>query len=163
MRYRLSSLLALGVCAMTPAGHDSITTAAQWCPEDLAAFDLPYHPVLGRYRMPSEKTLRSALGRLDPAELNAAQFAYLASLLPNERAHPAPPMPDGGPEREQRRAHQAAAQAGPARPRRRTIAVDGKCLLGARPPTAAGSCAFRLPPCACGSGRCAVGTPAPRV
>lgn len=30
MRYRLSSLLALMVCAMTPAGHDSITAAAKW-------------------------------------------------------------------------------------------------------------------------------------
>ena len=114
VRYRLSSLLALVVCAMTPAGHDSITAAAEWCrraaPEELAAFGLPYHPLLGRY-VPSEKTLRSVLGRLDPAELSAAGFAYLTSLLPDERAHPAPLMPDGGPEREQRRAHQAAGQA----------------------------------------------------
>ncbi len=29
VRYRLSSLPALVVCAMTPAGHDSITAAAQ--------------------------------------------------------------------------------------------------------------------------------------
>ncbi|QZZ24896.1 hypothetical protein A7X85_05435 [Streptomyces sp. ST1015] len=122
-----------------------------------------YHPVLGHYRVPSEKTLRSVLGRLDPADLNAAQFAYLASLLPTERAHPAPPMPDGGPEREQSRAHQAAAQAGPARPRRRTIEVDGKCLLGARPPD--GSRVLRRPVSlpAHARSRCAVGTPAPRV
>jgi hypothetical protein len=43
-------------------------------------------------------------------------------------------MPDGGPEREQRRAHRAAAQADPVRRRRRAIAVDGKCLRGARRP-----------------------------
>lgn len=52
VRYRLSSLLALVVCAMTFAGHDSITAAAEWCrratPEELAAFGLPYHPLLGR-------------------------------------------------------------------------------------------------------------------
>lgn len=54
MRYRISSLLALVVCAMTAAGHDSITAAAEWCrratPQELAAFGLPYHPLLGRYR-----------------------------------------------------------------------------------------------------------------
>lgn len=136
MRYRLSSLLALVVCAMTPAGHDSITAAAEWCrraaPEELAAFGLPYHPLLGRYRVPSEKTLRSVLGRLDPAELSAAGFAYLTSLIPDKPAPPAPLMPDGGPEREQRRAHRAAAQEDPVRRRRRAIAVDGKCLRGAR-------------------------------
>ena len=41
VRYRLSSLPALMVCA-TPAGHDSNTAAAKWCrraaPEELAAF-----------------------------------------------------------------------------------------------------------------------------
>lgn len=87
MRYRLSSLLALVVCAMTHAGHDSITAAAEWCrrrpPGKLAAFGLPCHPLLGRYRVLSEKTLRSVLGRLDPAELSAAGFAYLTSLLPD--------------------------------------------------------------------------------
>ena len=97
MRYRLSSLLALVVCAMTPAGHDSITAAAEWCrraaPEELASFGLPYHPLLGRYRVPSEKTLRSVLGRLDPAELSAAGFAYLTSLLPDECAVWAPLCP----------------------------------------------------------------------
>ncbi|MGX4695068.1 ISAs1 family transposase [Streptomyces sp. JNUCC 63] len=138
VRYRLSSLLALVVCAMTPAGHDSITAAAEWCrraaPEELAAFGLPYHPLLGRYRVPSEKTLRGVLGRLDPAELSAAGFAYLKSLLPNEPATPAPLMPDGGQEREQRRAHQAATQTDPVRRRRQAIAVDGKCLRGARRP-----------------------------
>ncbi|WP_334534371.1 ISAs1 family transposase [Streptomyces sp. B21-105] len=43
-------------------------------------------------------------------------------------------MPGGGTEREQRRAHRAAARAEPVRLRRRTIAVDGKCLRGARRP-----------------------------
>jgi predicted transposase YbfD/YdcC len=84
--------------------------------------------------VPSEKTLRSVPGRLDPAELSAAGFAYLKSLLPDERVVPAPLMPDSGPEREQRRAHQAAAQTDPVRPRRRAIAVDGTCLRGARRP-----------------------------
>jgi hypothetical protein len=53
LRYRISSLLALVVCAMTAAGHDSVTAAAEWCrratPQELAAFGLPHHPLLGRY------------------------------------------------------------------------------------------------------------------
>ncbi|MGI5143819.1 ISAs1 family transposase [Streptomyces sp. CA-106110] len=136
VRYRLASLLALVVCAITPAGHDSITAAAEWCkraaPEGLAAFNLPYHPLLGRYRVPSEKTLRSVLGRLNPAELSAAGYAWLHPLLPDGPVVPAPQMPDGGVEREQRRAHQTATRADPIPRRRRAIAVDGKCLRGAR-------------------------------
>lgn len=150
IRYRLSSLLALVVCAMTPAGHDSITAAAEWCrraaPKELAAFGLPYHPLLGRYRVPSEKTLRSVLGRLDPAEVSAAGFAYLRSFLSDEPATPAPLMPDGGPEREQRRAHQAAARVDPVRSRRRAIAVDGKCLRGTASRRPSGLRTVRGPP-----------------
>lgn len=136
VRYRLSSLLAVVVCAMTAAGHDSITAAAEWCqrarPEELAVFGLPYHPLLGRYRIPSEKTLRTVLGQCDPAELSAAGYAYLHPLLSDTPVAPARQMPHGGIEREQRRAHEAALTAGPARTRRRAIAVDGKCLRGAK-------------------------------
>ncbi|MEW2051974.1 ISAs1 family transposase [Streptomyces sp. NPDC005476] len=138
VRYRISSLLALVVCAMTAAGHDSITAAAEWCrratPEELAAFGLPYHPLLGRYRVPSEKTLRSVLGRLDPGEISAAGYDYLRPLLSAQPRRPDPVMPDGGTEREQRRAHRTATSAAPARSRRRAIAVDGKCLRGAKRP-----------------------------
>jgi hypothetical protein len=125
VRYRISSLLALMVCAMTPAGHDSITAAAEWCrratPQELAAFGLPYHPLLGRYRVPSEKTLRSVLGRLDPGEISAAGYGYLRPLLSTQPPRPDPVTPDGGTEREQRRAHRAAARAEPVRLRRRLV------------------------------------------
>jgi hypothetical protein len=138
VRYRLASLLALVVCAMTPAGHDSITAAAEWCRraalEGLAAFGLPYHPFLGRYRVPSEKTLRSILGHLDPGETSAAGYDYFWPLLHSQPGGPEPLMPDGGQEREQRRSHRAAAQAEPIRRRHRAIAVDGKCLRGAKRP-----------------------------
>lgn len=80
MRYRLSSLLALVVCAMTPAGHDLVTAAAEWCrgaaPEELATFGLPYHPLLGRCRVPSKKT--------------PAQRAGLVSIRPSS-ARPGSP------------------------------------------------------------------------
>ncbi len=93
VRYRLPSLLALMVCAMTPAGHASITAAAEWCrraaPEELAAFGLPCHPLTGRYRIPSEKTLRTVLGRLDAAELSAASYAWLCPRV-HDRLAPAP-------------------------------------------------------------------------
>ncbi|MFF4519638.1 hypothetical protein [Streptomyces mirabilis] len=41
MRYRISSLLALVVCAMTAAGHDSITAAAEWCWPDMPEYQTP--------------------------------------------------------------------------------------------------------------------------
>lgn len=47
---------------------------------------------------------------------------------------PEPVVPGGTTEGEQRRAHRAAARAEPARLRRQAIAVDGKCLRGARRP-----------------------------
>ena len=78
----------------------SITAAAEWCrratPEELAAFGLPYHPLLGRYRVPSEKTLRSILGRLDPGEISAASYNHLRPLLSVPSRLPEPLMPDGG-------------------------------------------------------------------
>lgn len=81
VRYRLSSLLALVGCAMTPTGHVCIPAAAKWCrratPEELAAFGLPYHPLPRRYRVPSEKVLRCILGRLDPGEICAAGYDHL--------------------------------------------------------------------------------------
>src|SRR4051794_29133712 len=80
VRYRLASLLALVVCAMTPAGHDSITAAAEWCrraaPGELAAFGPPLPPPPGRYRGPSEKNPRSLLGRPEPGEIRAGRYDY---------------------------------------------------------------------------------------
>ncbi|MDQ0595949.1 hypothetical protein QF037_000294 [Streptomyces canus] len=100
----------------------------------LPPFGLPYHPLLGRYRVPSEKTLRSVLGRLDPGEIGAAGYDYLRPLLSTQPPRPDPVMPGGGIEREQRRAHRMATRAEPVRSRRRAIAVDGKCLRGAKRP-----------------------------
>jgi hypothetical protein len=137
-RYSLPSLLALAVCAMTPAGNDSLTAAAEWCqrasPEELAAFALPYDVLRGRFRIPSEKTLRRVLGLLDPAEVSAAGFACLKPVLEQITAPSAERTPDGLIEREQRRAHRRAAKALASTPKRQAYAVDGKCLRGARRP-----------------------------
>ncbi len=54
----MSSLLALSICAMTPAGNDLLTSVAEWCQhasaQEVAAFALPYDLLLGGFRVPSD-------------------------------------------------------------------------------------------------------------
>lgn len=138
LRYALPSLPALAVWAMTPALNDSLTAAAEWCqraaPEELAAFALPCDMLRGRFRVPSEKTLRRVLGLLDPAEVAATGFAYLKPVLDQAASVPTARTPEGLIEREQRRAHRQAVQYDRPAPKRCAYAVDGKCLRGARRP-----------------------------
>ncbi|MEU5943926.1 ISAs1 family transposase, partial [Micromonospora sp. NPDC047548] len=133
VRYALATLLAIGVCAMTAAGHNSLTAIAEWvrrCDQrELRRLGCPFNPFTGRYRVPDERTLRDAYGKVDPADLTAVGFGHVATLT---RPEPGALTPDGVTEREQRRAHHAAA--GGATPRRAAIAVDGKCLRGAKRP-----------------------------
>lgn len=132
VRYPLATLLAIGVCAMSAAGHNSLTSVAEWVrrcdPRDLGRLGCPFNPLTGRYRVPDERTLRDAYSRVDPVALAAAGYGYLSALT---RADPAAHTPDGLPEREQRR---AAAGDPPPPPRRTAVAVDGKCLRAARRP-----------------------------
>ncbi|MFJ2136453.1 ISAs1 family transposase [Streptomyces sp. NPDC087845] len=134
VRYRLATLLAIGVCAMSAADHDSLGAIAEWgrrCGQEvLGRLGAPYDPFAGRYRAPDERTLRDAYGRVDPAELTRAGFARLAAL---PRPASDRDTPDGLPEREQRRAHHAARWADPpGGTRGAAFAVDGKCLRGAK-------------------------------
>lgn len=132
VRYRLATLLAIGVCAMSAAGHNSLTAVAEWVrrcePSELDRLGCPFNPFTGRYRVPDERTLRDAYGRVDPAVLAAAGYGYLSALA---RSEPAALTPDSVSEREQRRAHRADGD--PER-RRNAVAVDGECLRGARRP-----------------------------
>ncbi|MGY4907819.1 ISAs1 family transposase [Streptomyces sp. 900116325] len=133
VRFALPTLLAVGVCAMTCAGHNSLVAIAEWgrrCDQQvLARLGCPFDPFAGRFRAPGERTLRDVFARLDPGALTAAGFARLSSLTV---VPPAPMTPDGGREREQRRGHRTARAAGERRPpRRQAFAVDGKCLRGA--------------------------------
>jgi predicted transposase YbfD/YdcC len=132
VRYGLATLLAIGVCAMSAVGHNSLTAIAEWVrrcgPQELARLGCPFNPLTGRYRVPDERTLRDAYGRVDPAVLTAVGYGHLAALA---RSATAAVTPDGVPEREQRRAHRAAITD---LPRRAAIAVDGKCLRGAKRP-----------------------------
>jgi len=138
-RYRLSTLLAIGVCALSAPGHDSVAAVAQWArragPDVLARLGCPFDPWSGRYIVPNDGMPREVFARVDPAALAEAGFARLKDLIPPEAACPAP---DGVGEREQRRA--AKGQRERARPRRRiAYAVDGKCLRGPYRPVVLGS------------------------
>ncbi|MGP3683330.1 ISAs1 family transposase [Streptomyces sp. IBSNAI002] len=138
-RYRLATLLAIGVCAMTTAGHNSLVAIGEWarrCDQQvLADLGCPFDPMTGRMRCPNEKTLRDAYGKVDPAELTRAGYTRLA-VLARQSADRAPSArtPEGLAEREQRRAHHAAERTPPSRARRRVFAGDGKCLRGAKRP-----------------------------
>ncbi len=133
-RYRLATLLAIGVCALSTPGYDSLTAVAEWARRAdqsvLARLGTRFDPWSGRYLAPDEGTLRQAFARVDPGALAAAGFARLKDLVPPAAGDRAP---DGVGEREQRRAAKSARECErPARPARRTaFAVDGKCLRGA--------------------------------
>ncbi|MFF3959875.1 transposase family protein [Streptomyces sp. NPDC001890] len=52
VRFRPATLLAVGVCALTSAGHNSVTAIAEWvcrCDQDvLARPGCPFDPFTGR-------------------------------------------------------------------------------------------------------------------
>lgn len=127
VRFRLATLLAVGVCALTSAGHNSLTAIAEWvrrCDQDvLARLGCPFDPFTGRFRAPGERTLRDVFARLDPAVLTAAGFTRLTTLQPRPVSATGP---DGTVEREQRRPHRIAwRETDRPRPRRVAFAVDG--------------------------------------
>jgi hypothetical protein len=133
-RYRLAMLLALGVCAMSAPGHDSVASIAQWGRtadrEVLSRLGAPFDPLRGVYQVPDEKTLRDAYAKVEPSALALAGYARLAALAEDIRAA----TPDGQPEREQRRRVRRTADTPPKPRRRSAFAVDGKCLRGAKRP-----------------------------
>jgi predicted transposase YbfD/YdcC len=135
VRYRLATLLAIGVCAFSAAGHNTLTAIADWVrrldPGELSRLGCPFNPLTGRYRVPDERTLRQAYSRVDPGVLAACGYGYLGALT---QAAPAPITPHGASDREQRRAFRAAAGEVARRPRHDGLASDGKCLRGARRP-----------------------------
>ena len=135
VRYRLASLLAIGVCAMTASGHGSLVAIAEWARradhETLRRLGLPFHPLTGRYRCPDERTLRDADAQVDASALTKAGFARLAMLTGQT---PVTQAPDGVSEREQRRVERVARLHPAFVPRRKAYAVDGKCLRGAKRP-----------------------------
>lgn len=99
-RYPLAALLAIAILATAAGmrGYAGFATWARTVPEDVLS-------QLGiRFRRPSEKTFRSALQRLDPADLDRQLGAYFTAV--------------------------AAAQA--TQSGLLAVALDGKTLRGAR-------------------------------
>jgi len=77
--YPLPCLLAIGLCALSAAGHDGIEAIAQWVDKaseiELARLRVPRDPFTRRLRRPSASTIRRALTRVDPNALVAAVLA----------------------------------------------------------------------------------------
>jgi hypothetical protein len=75
VRYQLATLLAIGVCAVSAAEHNTLTAVAEWVrrwdPAELSRLGCPFNPVTGRYGVPDERTLRGAYSRVDPGGLAA--------------------------------------------------------------------------------------------
>jgi DDE_Tnp_1-associated len=67
-RHSLASILAVTVCALTAAGHDSLTAAAEWAQrvsqQVLATLGVWRDPWTGRYVPPSQTTIRRTLSDL---------------------------------------------------------------------------------------------------
>lgn len=138
-RRPVTVILVLVALAVLAVGGDSITAVwqrAARAPQDrLARLAARRNPLTRRFLVPSERTIRRALGKLDADALDAAVGSYLADLV---RGHaPAPVVPEtpgGAREREARRAEQRAREHPAPRGLLPAVAVDGKALTGARTP-----------------------------
>lgn len=134
-RYSLPTPLALAVCALTSAGHDTTCAIIEWAHNAprrvLLALGLPTCPFTQRVHIPDAHTLRNLLTRLDPAQLTRAGLACLNTHTPPQES--SPHTPAGAPEREHRRCHHHKQHQPPPEECRHTAyAADGKTQRGAR-------------------------------
>jgi predicted transposase YbfD/YdcC len=136
LRHRLVLVLALTACATLVVGSDSVTAIWQWAtrtpPDRLARLGARWDPFARRFVVPSERTFRRVLAKLDADALDAAVGGWVADVT--RGVAPAPVVPDtpGPAEREQRRAVQRAAEHPVPQGVLPGAAVDGKALRGAR-------------------------------
>ncbi|USY18679.1 ISAs1 family transposase [Nocardiopsis exhalans] len=134
-RYGLPALLALCVCALTSAGHDTTCAIIEWAHHAprrvLLVLGLPVCPFTRRIHLPDEHTLRNVLARLDPAQLTRAGLACLNTHTPPQTSSARTPA--GAPEHEHRRAHHQQRYRPPHQaPRHTAYATDGKTQRRAR-------------------------------
>ncbi|MFV2199130.1 ISAs1 family transposase [Nocardiopsis sp. LOL_012] len=134
-RYSPPTLLALAVCALTSAGHDTTCAIIEWAHNAprhvLLSLGLPVCPFTGRIHIPDEHTLRNLLARLDPAQITRAGLACLPTHTPPPDSSMRTPI--RAPEREHRRAHHQHRHQPPReKPRHTAYATDGKTQRGAR-------------------------------
>lgn len=136
LRHRLVLILALTACATLVVGSDSVTAIWQWAaraPQDkLARLGARWNPFTRRFVVPSERTFRRVLARLDADALDAAVGGWVVDVTRGVAPAPVVPTTPGPPEREQRRAVQRVVE----RPVPQGVlpgaALDGKALRGAR-------------------------------
>lgn len=135
-RHSLTAILLIAACAVT-CDADGFTAMWQWATdapqEVLARLGTRIDPLSGARVVPSERTMRRAVARVDPQAVQDAAGLFVAGRLQaaglGETSAAAP-----GREREQRRAARAERDRSrpPGRPRRARLAFDGKALRGAR-------------------------------
>jgi predicted transposase YbfD/YdcC len=133
-RHPLVVIVVLAACATLVVGNDSVAAIWQWAAgaaqDVLARLGARYDALSGRYLVPSERTFRRVLSRLDGDALDRAVSGYLTDVTRGHGPVPVLPAMAGPAEREQRRAatpavtHPAPAGLLPA------AAIDGKLLHG---------------------------------
>jgi predicted transposase YbfD/YdcC len=136
LRHRLVLILALTACAMLVVGSDSLTAIWQRsarAPQDrLARLGARWNPFTRRFVVPSERTFRRVLARLDADALDAAVGGWVGDVARGVAAAPVVPQVPGPREREQRRAVQRGVEHPVPDGVLPGAAVDGKALRGAR-------------------------------
>jgi predicted transposase YbfD/YdcC len=137
-RHPLVVVLALAACATLVVGGDSVTAIWQWAArasqDKLARLGARRSPLTGRFLVPSERTFRRVLGKLDADALDAALGGWAADVARGAVPAPVLAATPGSPEREQRRATQRSVEHPAPDGLLPAAAVDGKALRGARTP-----------------------------
>jgi len=138
LRHPLVVVLALAACATLVVGGDSVTAIWQWAArasqDKLARLGARRHPWTGRFLVPSERTFRRVLGKLDADALDTALSGWAADVARGVVSAPVVAATPGPPEREQRRATQRSVEHPAPDGLLPAAAVDGKALRGARTP-----------------------------
>ena len=138
LRHPLVVVLALAACATLVVGGDSVTAIWQWAArtsqEKLGRLRARRNPLTGRFLVPSERTFRRVLGKLDADALDAALGGWAADVARGAAPAPVVAATPGPPEREQRRATQRSVEHPAPDGLLPAAAVDGKALRGARTP-----------------------------
>lgn len=136
LRHRLVVILTLAACATLVVGSDSVTAIWQWAaraPQDrLARLGARWNPFTRRFVVPSERTFRRVLARLDGDGLDAAVGGWVGDVARGVAPAPVVPVTPGPAEREQRRAARRAVEHPAPQGVLPGAAVDGKALRGAR-------------------------------
>jgi len=137
-RHSLVVVLVLVACATLVVGGDSIAAIWQWAArvsqDKLARLGARRNPLTGRFLVPSERTFRRVLGRLDADALDAAIGSWVADVARGAAPAPVVAATPGPPEREQRRAAQRSVEHPAPDGLLPAAAIDGKALRGARTP-----------------------------